>query len=329
MRGISVVVPVYNESENIILCLEELETVLSQLGEPYEIIFIDDGSSDGTPEILAEAANDNEHVVLIEFRRNFGQTAAMAAGFEHARYEFVVPMDGDLQNDPSEIGKMINKIDEGYDLVAGWRKNRQDAYISRKLPSKIANRIISWATGVTLNDYGCSLKVMRRDVAKSIKLYGEMHRFIPALAAEFGAKIAEVPVHHRPRIHGTSKYGISRTIRVVLDLLTVKFLLGYAKRPIHLFGSMGLLAGFVGSLILATITVQKFLFQVPMGNRPILLLGVLLLILGVQFLVFGLLAEVLTRTYHESQEKPIYHVRRLRRFRAGSDGAFPMENRVN
>jgi len=329
MRGISVVVPVYNESENIALCLEELISVLSPLQEPYEIIFIDDGSSDGTPEILAEAAQNNGNVVLIEFRRNFGQTAAMAAGFEHARYEFVVPMDGDLQNDPAEIGKMIEKIDEGYDLVAGWRKNRQDAFISRKLPSRIANRIISWATGVSLHDYGCSLKVMRSDVAKSIKLYGEMHRFIPALAAEFGAKIAEVPVNHRPRIHGSSKYGISRTIRVILDLLTVKFLLGFAKRPIHLFGSIGLLSGLTGGVILALITIQKFLFHVPLGNRPILLLGVLLLILGVQFLAFGLLAEVLTRTYHESQEKPIYHVRRLRRFRSRGESSLPLESLTN
>jgi len=329
MRGISVVVPVYNESENIALCLEELISVLSPLQEPYEIIFIDDGSSDGTPEILTEAAQNNGNVVLIEFRRNFGQTAAMAAGFEHARYEFVVPMDGDLQNDPAEIGKMIEKIDEGYDLVAGWRKNRQDAFISRKLPSRIANRIISWATGVSLHDYGCSLKVMRSDVAKSIKLYGEMHRFIPALAAEFGAKIAEVPVNHRPRIHGSSKYGISRTIRVILDLLTVKFLLGFAKRPIHLFGSIGLLSGLTGGVILALITIQKFLFHVPLGNRPILLLGILLLILGVQFLAFGLLAEVLTRTYHESQEKPIYHVRRLRRFRSRGESSLPLESLTN
>jgi glycosyltransferase involved in cell wall biosynthesis len=316
MRGISVVVPVYNEVENIQLCIQELESVLEPTGEPYELLFIDDGSTDGTPEALAEVASENSHVVLIEFRRNFGQTAAMAAGFEQARYEFVIPMDGDLQNDPREIPKMIEKIDEGYDLVAGWRKDRQDTFWTRKLPSSIANKLISWATGVTLHDYGCSLKVLRRDVAKSIKLYGEMHRFIPALAAEYGAKIAEVPVNHRARIHGESKYGISRTIRVILDLLTVKFLLGYSKRPIHLFGSIGLLSGGLGGLLLAFMTMEKLVFQVPMGNRPLLMLGVLLIILGVQFLVFGLLAEVLARTYHESQEKPIYHIRRVRRFRS-------------
>ncbi|MCI5066012.1 glycosyltransferase family 2 protein [bacterium] len=319
MRGISVVVPVYNEIENISLCVKELDEVLRGLDEPYELIFVDDGSTDGTPGKVAEVAEGNPHVVLIEFRRNFGQTAAMAAGFEHARYEFIVPMDGDLQNDPREIPKMIAKIDEGYDLVAGWRKDRQDRFLSRRLPSMFANRLISWATGVSLHDYGCSLKVLRKDVAKSIRLYGEMHRFIPALAAEFGARIAEVPVNHRARIHGTSKYGISRTIRVVLDLLTVKFLLGYSKRPIHLFGSLGLLAGGSGFLILAWMTVEKLFFQMPLAQRPLLLLGVLLLILGVQFLVFGLLAEVLTRTYHESQEKPIYNVRRIRRFLPESD----------
>lgn len=325
MRGVSVVIPVFNEVENILPCLRELEAVLSATHDPYELIFVDDGSSDGTPEEIAKAAKDNGNVILIEFRRNFGQTAAMAAGFEQARYEFVIPMDGDLQNDPNEIPKMIQKIDEGYDLVAGWRKDRQDTFLSRKLPSAIANKLISWATGVKLHDYGCSLKVLRKDVAKSIKLYGEMHRFIPALAAEFGAKIAEVPVNHRARVHGTSKYGISRTLRVLLDLLTVKFLLGYSKRPIHLFGAIGLASGAAGFLLLSYMTIEKLIFQVPMGTRPLLLLGVLLLILGVQFLVFGLLAEVLARTYHESQEKPIYNIRRRRRFRSGNDGVLPLD----
>ncbi|MCB0329499.1 MAG: glycosyltransferase family 2 protein [Bdellovibrionales bacterium] len=325
MRGVSVVIPVFNEVENILPCLRELEAVLSATHDPYELIFVDDGSSDGTPEEIAKAAKDNGNVILIEFRRNFGQTAAMAAGFEQARYEFVIPMDGDLQNDPNEIPKMIQKIDEGYDLVAGWRKDRQDTFLSRKLPSAIANKLISWATGVKLHDYGCSLKVLRKDVAKSIKLYGEMHRFIPALAAEFGARIAEVPVNHRARVHGTSKYGISRTLRVLLDLLTVKFLLGYSKRPIHLFGAIGLASGAAGFLLLSYMTIEKLIFQVPMGTRPLLLLGVLLLILGVQFLVFGLLAEVLARTYHESQEKPIYNIRRRRRFRSGNDGVLPLD----
>ncbi len=318
MRGISVVIPVYNEQENIAPCVEELFKVLQSTGEVFEIIFIDDGSSDSTVEVIQNVAATMNGIHLIEFRRNFGQTAAMAAGFDHAQYEFVIPMDGDLQNDPSEIPKMIAKIDEGYDLVAGWRKDRQDSYLSRKLPSALANSLISWATGVELHDYGCTLKVIRREVAQGIKLYGEMHRFIPALAAEYGAKIVEMPVNHRPRIHGTSKYGISRTIRVVLDLLTVKFLLGYSKRPIHLFGPVGLLSGAIGFAVLSWMTVGKVFFGIPMGSRPLLFLGILLVLVGVQFLVFGLLAEVLARTYYESQSKPIYTIRQSRRFGDGS-----------
>ena len=321
MLGLSIVIPVYNEEENIPPCLEELMKVLTPLGRKFEIIFIDDGSTDTTREVLAEQADGNPHVVLVEFRRNFGQTAAMAAGFDAAQYEVVIPMDGDMQNDPSEIPKMLEKIDEGYDLVAGWRKDRQDAYLSRKLPSACANAIISWATDVKLHDYGCTLKAMRSEVAKNIKLYGEMHRFIPALAAEFGAKIYEMPVNHRPRIYGTSKYGISRTIRVVLDLLTVKFLLGYSKRPIHLFGPIGLLSGFLGSAILALLTFQKVFLNMSIGNRPMLLLGALLFLVGVQFLVFGLLAEVLARTYYESQSKPTYFIRDVLRF--GEDDGDP------
>ncbi|MCB0319601.1 MAG: glycosyltransferase family 2 protein [Bdellovibrionales bacterium] len=317
MRGISVVIPIYNEEENVAPCLEELLSVLSTTGEQFEILFIDDGSSDGTREALAKAARGRHEVKLIEFRRNFGQTAAMAAGFDHARYEFVIPMDGDLQNDPREIPKMIALMDEGYDLVAGWRKDRQDTFLTRKLPSRIANGIISWATGVKLHDYGCTLKVMRREVAQNIKLYGEMHRFIPALAAEFGAKIVEVPVNHRARVHGTSKYGISRTIRVILDLLTVKFLLGYSKRPIHLFGPVGLVSGFIGFGVLTWMSIGKIFLGIPMGNRPLLFLGVLLVLIGIQFLVFGLLAEVLARTYYESQAKPIYMVRTMRNFGRG------------
>lgn len=314
MRGISVVIPVYNEEQNIAPCLKELMQVLSPLGEAFELIFVDDGSRDGTKEELARVADGNQHVRLVEFRRNFGQTAAMAAGFDHARYDYVVPIDGDLQNDPAEIPKMIAKLDEGYDLVAGWRRDRKDTYISRKLPSLIANRLISWATNVKLHDYGCTLKAMRREVAQGIKLYGEMHRFIPALAAEYGAKICEIPVNHRPRVFGTSKYGISRTIRVILDLMTVKFLLGYSKRPIHLFGPIGLIASFSGALILGWLAIERLFLSQPLANRPILLLGALLLLVGIQFLVFGLLAEVLARTYYESQAKPTYVVRKVRAF---------------
>ncbi|MCL4123532.1 UNVERIFIED_CONTAM: hypothetical protein GTU68_043975 [Idotea baltica] len=279
------------------------------MNESYEIIFVDDGSRDKTVQNLIREVGQDPNVKIIQFRRNFGQTAAMAAGLEHSSYSVVVTMDGDLQNDPAEIPKMVKKLREGYDLVVGWRKHRQDKFISRKLPSMIANKIISWFTKVSLHDYGCSLKVMTNEVAKGIKLYGEMHRFIPALADQIGAKLAEVPVNHRARRFGESKYGISRTIRVVLDLVTVKFLLGYSKRPIHLFGTIGLISMFFGGGMLSFMSLQKILFSVSMGNRPLMFLGIMLVIIGIQFLVFGLLAEVLARTYHESQDKAVYVVR--------------------
>ncbi|MCB0339377.1 MAG: glycosyltransferase family 2 protein [Bdellovibrionales bacterium] len=311
LKSVSVVVPLYNEELNVAECYYELKSVLDSIGREYELIFVDDGSRDKTIRNLTEAAQGDSRVRIVEFRRNFGQTAAMAAGFDHSRYEIVVTLDGDLQNDPAEIPKMIEKLEEGYDMVAGWRKYRKDPFISRKLPSRIANWIISTSTNVELHDYGCTLKVMSGDLARGIKLYGEMHRFIPALAAEHGAKIVEVPVNHRPRKYGSSKYGISRTLRVVLDLITVKFLLGYSKRPIHLFGTAGLISGGVGAAILAVLTAQRFLYAMPMGNRPMMSLGVMLIIIGLQFICFGLLAEVLARTYHESQGKRIYNVRRV------------------
>lgn len=311
MEGISVVIPVYNEEENVIESYYEVSSVLEAMGRPYEIIFVDDGSKDSTVKNLLSVAENDSHLRVVQFRRNFGQTAAMAAGFDHSVFDIVVTLDGDLQNDPAEIPKMVDKLEQGYDMVAGWRKNRQDKWLSRKLPSRIANWIISRSTNVQLHDYGCTLKVMRGEVARGIKLYGEMHRFIPALADQMGASIAEIPVNHRPRRYGTSKYGISRTIRVVLDLITVKFLLGYAKRPIHLFGSLGLLSSITGTLLLAYLTYERMFRHVPMGNRPLLSLGVMMVIIGLQFLVFGLLAEVLARTYYESQNKPIYVVRKL------------------
>lgn len=311
MQSVSVVIPVYNEEENIELSYREVSDVLSAMNAVYEIIYVDDGSRDKTLEKLIEISSKDNNVRVIEFRRNFGQTAAMAAGFDHSRYDVVVALDGDLQNDPKEIPRMIEKLNEGYDLVAGWRKDRKDKFVSRRLPSIMANWLISKSTNVKLHDYGCTLKVMTGEVARSIKLYGEMHRFIPALADEMGAKIAEIPVNHRERQFGKSKYGISRTIRVVLDLITVKFLLGYSKRPIHLFGSIGMLSGILGTLILSILTYQRFFMSVPMGNRPMLALGVMLIIIGLQFLVFGLLAEVLARTYYESQKKSIYAVRRV------------------
>lgn len=312
-QGISVVIPVYNEEESIPALYEELKAVLVKMGEPHQIILVDDGSSDRSIEVIEQVAAGDDSVEVLEFRRNFGQTAAMAAGFAQARMPVVVALDADLQNDPGEIPRLVATLRQGYDLVAGWRKDRKDKFVSRRLPSLIANRIISLCTNVHLHDYGCTLKAMTLEVAQGIRLYGEMHRFIPALADEMGAKIVEIPVRHRERQFGTSKYGISRTIRVILDLITVKFLLGYSKRPIHFFGTIGFLTSGLGSLILSVITCQRFLLGVPMGNRPVLPLGVMLVLIGIQFIVFGLLAEVLARTYYESQHKNIYVVRRVRR----------------
>lgn len=311
MEGISVVIPVYNEEDNVVSCYGEVNSVLVGMKREFEIIFVDDGSTDATISRLLEVAGDDPHLRVVEFRRNFGQTAAMAAGFDNSRYSIVVALDGDLQNDPAEIPKMVRKLDEGYDLVAGWRKNRKDRFLSRKLPSKMANWLISKMTRVKLHDYGCTLKVIDGDLARNIRLYGEMHRFIPALADEMGARIAEVPVNHRARQAGQSKYGISRTVRVILDLLTVKFLLGFSKRPIHLFGTVGLLAGATGFFLLAYLSYQRFSLSIPMGNRPLMSLGVMLVIIGLQFVVFGLLAEVLARTYYESQDKKTYAIRRI------------------
>jgi len=311
LAGVSVVIPLYNEEENVAIAYGELTGVMQSMHCQYELIFVDDGSKDNTLKNLIEAGHGDPSLRIIEFRRNFGQTAAMAAGMENSRYDVVITMDGDLQNDPHEIPKMVAKLREGYDMVAGWRKDRKDTFINRRLPSMIANWTISRATGVRLHDYGCSLKVMTAEVAHGIKLYGEMHRFIPALANQIGAKIFEMPVNHRPRSHGKTKYGISRTIRVILDLITVKFLLGYAKRPIHLFGSVGVASSGLGGLLLFVMTCQKFFQAVPMGNRPLMTLAVMMVIVGFQFIVFGLLAEVLARTYYESQGKTTYVVRRF------------------
>lgn len=313
MKLVSLVVPLYNEEENIPQLYRELCQVTKDNGLNCEFVFVDDGSRDKTVEMVKQVAAGDGRVKLVRFRRNFGQTAAMAAGLDYAEGDIVVTLDGDLQNDPGEIPKMLEQLEQGYDFVAGWRKNRQDNF-SRKLPSRIANRLISSLTKVELHDYGCTLKAMRADVAKNIQLYGEMHRFIPALAAEYGVRMIEIPVNHRPRIYGQSKYGISRTFRVVLDLLTVKFFLGFATRPLHMFGALGLSTGGLGFFLLSWITVERMFFAVPMGNRPLLQLGVMLVLVGVQFLCFGLLAEVLARIYHESQNKKIYTVRDVLRF---------------
>ncbi|MCL4151627.1 UNVERIFIED_CONTAM: hypothetical protein GTU68_040623 [Idotea baltica] len=276
-----------------------------------EFILVDDGSTDETVSRLKEVSASDPRMVVVELRRNFGQTAAMAAGFDYATGEVIATLDGDLQNDPAEIPRMIKKLDEGYDLVAGWRKDRKDKMLSRRIPSMLANKLISKLTKVELHDYGCTLKVCRSEVAKNINLYGEMHRFIPAVAAQMGIRMAELPVNHRARVHGTSKYGISRTFRVLLDLLTVFFFLSFSTKPLHMFGAVGFLSGACGGLILSVMTLQRAFMEIPMGNRPMLLLGVMLVILGLQFLCFGLLAEIMVRTYHESQGKKIYAVRNV------------------
>ena len=303
--------PIYNEEENIPMLHEELQGVLSQMGTAYEVILVDDGSTDGSYKLLAELQSQDPHLVVIRFRRNFGQTAALSAGFDAPRGEIIVTLDADLQNDPKDIPALIEKLNEGYDLVNGWRFDRKDPFLSRRLPSMIANRIISATTQVKLHDYGCTLKVFRREVIKNIRLYGEMHRFIPAICSAMGTRIAEVKVNHRPRRFGTSKYGISRTIRVVLDLITVKFLLSYMTRPIQVFGLLGINCGLLGFLIALFLTIQRQVFNIPMANRPMLLLAILLIFMGLQFVSLGLLAELQARTYHETQNKPIYAIREI------------------
>lgn len=308
---ISVILPVLNEEENLIDMNTEIIGVIENMDVDYEIIYIDDGSTDRSFDILCSLREENPNIKIIQFRRNFGQTAGLAAGFEHASGDTIITMDSDRQNDPNDIPMLLDKIDEGYDLVSGWRFDRQDAWLSRKLPSKIANALISKITGVKLHDYGCSLKAFHKDVVENVRLYGEMHRFIPAIASWMGVRIAEVKVNHRARVAGTSKYGISRTFRVILDLITVKFLLQYSARPIHFFGGIGLASGVTGFLIAFVMLIQKLFFAIPMGDRPLLLLAVLLMFIGLQFITFGLLGELMTRTYHEAQNKPVYVVRQL------------------
>ena len=309
---ISVVVPMRNESPNVAELYRELTEVLDTFGRRYEIIAIDDGSTDDTFARLASLQSGDPRLRVIRFRRNFGQTAAFAAGFAHARGRFIVTSDGDLQNDPRDIPGMIEIAERGPDIVAGWRKDRKDPFVSRRLPSMIANAIISFSTGVKLHDYGCSLKVFRAEVVKPMKLYGEMHRFLPAIASEMGVTIEEKVVNHRARRHGSSKYGISRTIRVILDLLTVKFLISYSTRPLHIFGLLGFLMGLLGTAVCAWLAFVKFFGQQGIGNRPLLLFGILLIFTGVQLITLGLLAEMQARTYHESQDKPIYVIREIR-----------------
>jgi glycosyltransferase involved in cell wall biosynthesis len=309
MLFVSIVVPLYNEEENIEPLYKALKSVMDNEGNPYELLFVDDGSTDRTLTILRQFSQQDRNTRLLSFRRNFGQTAAFAAGFDHAKGDVIVTMDGDLQNDPADIPKMLSLIGE-YDIVSGWRLKRKDSFLKRRLPSMIANWLISTVTGVKLHDYGCSLKAYKADVVKNIQLYGEMHRFIPAVANWYGVRIAEVETNHKPRFRGKSKYGLSRTLRVFLDLITVKFLQSFSTKPLQAFGPIGLLCGFAGFIISLYLTFVKLSGQ-DIGGRPLLLLGVLLIIVGFQLIVMGLLGELLVRIYHESQKKPIYILRNL------------------
>ncbi|MCU0518871.1 MAG: glycosyltransferase family 2 protein [Oscillatoria sp. Prado101] len=308
---VSAVVPIYNEVESLPQLIETISTTLTENQLSYEIICVDDGSKDGSAELLKQLARSRSDLRAVLLRRNYGQTAAMAAGFNYARGRAIVTLDGDLQNDPADIPLLVAKLDEGYDLVSGWRKNRQDAKLTRLLPSKIANIVIGRVTGVPLHDYGCSMKAYRSELVSDMNLYGELHRFLPALAYIEGARIAEMPVRHHARRYGRSKYGLDRTFRVLMDLLTIFFLKKFLTRPMHVFGLFGLVSMMLGTLLGLYLTFLKLGLGQSIGNRPLLILAVLLLVTGVQLFSFGLMAELLMRTYHESQGRPIYRVREV------------------
>ena len=306
---LSIILPIFEEEESIPPLIEEIHQALQASDLKYEIIAVDDGSKDKSFEVLQSLVHDDDHLVIVQFRRNFGQTAAMQAGLDLAQGQAVAFMDADLQNDPHDIPAMYARLQEGYDLVAGWRHKRQDRWLNRKLPSMLANRLIAWVTGVRLHDYGCSLKLLQADLAKTLKLYGEMHRFIPAIASWSGARIVEMKVNHRARSFGVSKYGIGRVVRVVLDLLVVRFMQSYVVKPMQICGLAGLVSGGLGTMICMYLALQKFIYQQALSERPLLLLGILLIMIGVQLLSLGLVADLLARTYHEAQDKSPYHIR--------------------
>jgi len=308
---LSIVTPVFNEEENLRILYDEIKAACDKLGKIYEIVFVDDGSWDGSYSLLKAIQKTDPAVKLIKLRKNFGQTAAMAAGFDYARGDIIITLDADLQNDPQDFGLLIEKIQAGYDIVSGWRKTRRDKFFTRRVPSMIANWLISFITRVKLHDYGCTLKAFRRDVVRNINLYGELHRFIPAIASTIGVSIAEVKVHHRPRRHGKSKYTIARTVKVILDLLTVKFLLSYSTRPLQIFGIFGLASGVTGGIIGLYLSYQRLILKQGIAGRPLLLLSILLVVIGIQFITLGLLAEVMVRAYHESVNKRIYFIREI------------------
>jgi glycosyltransferase involved in cell wall biosynthesis len=306
---LSLFLPVLDEEENLRPMHAKIQEALNELGKTAEVIYVDDGSTDKSLQILREIAAEDSRVRVISLRRNYGQTAAMSAGIDAAKGEILIPMDADLQNDPKDIARLLKKLDEGYDVVSGWRKNRQDKFISRKLPSKIANKIISWIGGVHLHDYGCSLKAYRREVIQDVRLYGEMHRFIPIYASWAGARVTEIPVDHHARTMGKSKYGISRTVKVVFDLMTIKFMASYQTKPIYVFGTFGMISFFLSIFAGIWAFVLKFFYGVSFILTPLPVIAIVLFAISMQFFLMGLLAEMLVRTYHESQDKTIYAVR--------------------
>ena len=309
--NLSLIIPVYNEEENLPLLYDELHQALDPLKDTWEVIFVDDGSRDGSFEVLRTLVEqDPEHMRALSFRRNFGQTAAIAAGLDHACGDIIVLLDADMQNDPADIPMLLAKLDEGYDLVSGWRKDRKDNRLTRTIPSNLANGLISWTTGVRLHDYGCTLKAYRRDALEGFRLYGEMHRFIPVFAHAVGARITELPVQHHARKFGKAKYGLERTVKVLLDLFTVKFLLSYSNKPIYLFGGAGALLMSAGAADLLYLFLRRTFFGTPVFTSPLLQIGVMFFIMGFQSILMGLIAELLARTYHESQQKPTYTIRK-------------------
>src|SRR5215211_5858102 len=309
--NLSLIIPVYNEEENLSLLYAAIDQALFPLKNAWEVIFVDDGSRDKSFDVLTSLVErDPEHVRVLSFRRNFGQTAAIAAGLDHACGDIIVLLDADMQNDPADIPMLLAKLDEGYDLVSGWRKDRKDNRLTRTLPSNLANGLISWTTGVHLHDYGCTLKAYRRDALAGFRLYGEMHRFIPVFAHSIGAKITELPVRHHARKFGKANYGLERTIKIILDLFTVKFLLTYSNKPIYLFGGAGAVLMFMGALDLLFLFLRRTFYGVPVFTSPLLQVGVMFFIMGFQSVLMGLIAELLARTYHESQQKPTYTIRK-------------------
>ena len=310
-KSISLVIPAFNEEKNILHLYNLLRKVIEKNKYYYEIIFVDDGSTDNTLRVLKSIHKKDKKVKIISFRKNFGQTAALSSGFDYARKSIVITLDADLQNDPRDIPTLLREIDKGYDVVSGWRVNRKDDFLTRNFPSYFANWLISKISGIKLHDYGCTLKAYKKDILEDIKLYGEMHRFIPAIAASVGARVGEVEISHHRRRYGKSKYGIDRTLRVILDLLVIKFILSYQFRPIQLFGKLGFAIIAFGSLIFIWLVYGRFFLAQPLSTRPLLVVSIFFILVGIQFIIFGLLAEIMVRIYFESQKKPTYFIKKI------------------